>query len=61
MEALRELQQELLGAVLPGAAREWLHASVPALDGRRPVDLLEQGRIEPLTRLLMRMNLGTST
>jgi transcriptional regulator with XRE-family HTH domain len=61
MDALHEFQQELFDTVTPRAAREWLRAPVPALDGRRPLDLLEEGRIEPLTRLLMRMNLGTST
>lgn len=61
MDALNEFQQELLDLVAPGAAREWLRTPVPALDDRRPLDLLEQGRIEPLTRLLMRMNLGIST
>jgi uncharacterized protein (DUF2384 family) len=61
MDALHEFQQELLDAVSPRAAREWLRTPVPALDGRRPLDLLEEGRIELLTRLLMRINLGTST
>lgn len=61
MDALHEFQQELLDVVTPGAAREWLRTPVPALGGRRPIDLLEEGRIEPLTRLLMRMNLGAST
>lgn len=61
MDALHEMQQELLDTMPPDAARAWLAAPVPALDGKRPVDLLEQGRIEPLTRLLMRLNLGTST
>jgi transcriptional regulator with XRE-family HTH domain len=61
MDALHEFQQELLDLVAPGAARQWLRTPVPALDGRTPLDLLDQGRIEPLTRLLMRMNLGIST
>jgi transcriptional regulator with XRE-family HTH domain len=61
MDALHEFQQELLDVVPHAKARGWLRTSVPALDGRRPVDLLEEGRIETLTRLLMRMNLGTST
>jgi len=61
MDALHEFQQELFDLVPPGAAREWLRAPAPTLDGRRPVDLLDEGRIETLTRLLMRMNLGTST
>ena len=61
MDALRELQQELLETMNADAARAWLQAPVPALDGRRPAELLESGRIEPLTRLLIRLNLGTST
>ena len=61
MDALHEFQQELLDLVPPAAAGEWLRTPIEALDGRRPADLLEEGRIEPLTRLLMRMNLGTST
>jgi transcriptional regulator with XRE-family HTH domain len=61
MDALHEFQRELSDLVTPQAARAWLRMPIPALDGRRPVDLLEEGRIEPLTRLLMRMNLGTST
>jgi transcriptional regulator with XRE-family HTH domain len=61
MDALHEFQQELLDLVAPGAARQWLRTPVPALDGRTPLDLLDQGRIEPLMRLLMRMNLGIST
>ena len=61
MDALHEMQRELLDAMRPRVAREWLVASVPALNGERPIDLLEHGRIEPLTRLLMRLNLGAST
>jgi hypothetical protein len=61
MDALRELQQEMLEAMSSEAARTWLETPVPALEGRRPSDLLETGRIEPLTRLLIRLNLGTST
>jgi transcriptional regulator with XRE-family HTH domain len=60
MDALREFQHELLDTMNIEAARAWLHASVPALDGRRPADLLDAGRIEPLTRLLIRLNLGSS-
>jgi transcriptional regulator with XRE-family HTH domain len=60
MDALHEFQQELLDVVAPGKAREWLRTSVPVLEGRRPVDLLEEARIETLTRLLMRMNTGQS-
>jgi uncharacterized protein (DUF2384 family) len=61
LDALHEMQEELLDTMQPDAARTWLQSPVAALDGRRPVDLLEDGRIEPLTRLLMRLNLGMST
>ena len=60
MDALREMQQELLDALSPDAARAWMWRAAPALDGRTPADLLLEGRIEPLTRLLMRINLGHS-
>lgn len=60
LDALRELQNELLDTYHPEAAREWVRREMPVLDGRRPVDLLMEGKIEPLTRILMRMNLGHS-
>lgn len=60
MDALREMREELLAAMPPRAAAEWLRTPVPALDGRRPAELLIEGRIEPVTRLLLRLNLGTA-
>jgi transcriptional regulator with XRE-family HTH domain len=61
LEALHELRTELLDTLRPDAARDWLHREFPVLHGRRPIDLLAEGRIEPLTRLLLQMNLGHST
>lgn len=61
MDALREFQQELLETMSPVAARAWLQQPAPALDSRSPAELLDEGRIEPLTRLLIRLNLGTPT
>lgn len=61
MEALREMQEELLSAMSPRRASEWLRTPIAAFDGRRPAELLIEGRIEPVTRLLLRINLGTST
>ena len=60
MEALHELHTELLDAMTPEAARRWLASESPGLGGRRPADFLAEGRIEPLTRLLIRLNLGSS-
>lgn len=58
MEALHELHTELLDTMAPAAAREWLYRQVPSLNGRRPADLIAEGRIEPVVRVLMRLNLG---
>jgi len=60
LEALGELISELLEAVTPEGAREWLTTKVPALEGERPVDLLDRGKIEPVMRLLLQINLGAS-
>lgn len=61
MEALHEFQSELLDALTSDNARKWLRQSLPALDGRTPLSLLGEGKIEPLTRLLIQVNLGAST
>lgn len=60
LEALGEFVSELLEAVTPEGARGWLTSEVPALGGERPVDVLDRGKIEPLTRLLLQINLGAS-
>src|SRR3954451_2770684 len=60
MEALHEVQTELLDALNPDNARKWLRQSVAVLSGRTPLSLLEEGKIEPVTRLLIQLNLGTS-
>jgi transcriptional regulator with XRE-family HTH domain len=59
MEALKEFQTELFDAMRPEPAREWLNIEVPSLGGRRPIDLLMEGNIEPLTRIMMRLNMGS--
>jgi ribosome-binding protein aMBF1 (putative translation factor) len=60
LDALGELISELLDTVTPEGARRWLTTEVPTLGGKRPVDLLADGRIEPLVRLLLQVNLGAS-
>lgn len=60
LRALGEFVSELLETVTSEGAREWLTTEVPALGGERPVDLLDRGGIEPLTRLLLQINLGAS-
>lgn len=61
MEALHELQVELMDTMYHDAAREWLTRNVPSLGGRRPADLIAEGQIEPVTRLLIRLNMGIPT
>ena len=58
LEALRELQDQLLQAVRRESVRAWLQANVSALGGRRPIDLLLVGDIEEVTRSLLRLNAG---
>lgn len=60
LEALEEFLRELFLTLRPDGARAWLEAPVPALEDRRPLDFLLEGHIEPLTRLLLRLNLGMS-
>lgn len=60
LEALGELVSELMGTVSREGAREWLRTEVPALDGETPRDLLRRGKIEPVTRVLLQLNLGIS-
>jgi uncharacterized protein (DUF2384 family) len=59
MEALKEFQTELFDAMHPEPAREWLATEIPSLGGRRPIELLMEGSIEPLTRIMMRLNMGS--
>ncbi|HEX8693464.1 MAG TPA: helix-turn-helix domain-containing protein [Longimicrobium sp.] len=61
IEELHEFQIELLDAIYPYAARDWLTREVPSLGGRRPIDLLVAGDIAPLTRIWLRINLGMPT
>jgi transcriptional regulator with XRE-family HTH domain len=61
MAALREMREELSAVMRPEDGAAWLRTPSPALDGRSPSELLVEGRIEAVTRLLLRLNLGTST
>jgi transcriptional regulator with XRE-family HTH domain len=60
LEALGEFVSELLGTVTREGARRWLDTAVPDLGGETPRDLLRCGKIEPLTRILLQLNLGMS-
>lgn len=58
LEALGEFLVELRDAFPPPVARKWLEGEPEGLGGQRPIDLLLEGRIEPLTRRLLRLNTG---
>jgi uncharacterized protein (DUF2384 family) len=62
IEALEEFLVELRETFRrPRAAQDWLETEVPALRGRRPIDLIGEGRLEVLTGLLYALNSGMST
>ena len=62
LEALEEFLAELQETFRePQDAREWLDTEVPALKGRRPIEVIGEGRIEVLTGLLYALNAGMTT
>ena len=62
LEALQEFMDEL-GPTFRSkdAARGWLDRPVPDLGGRTPRALLLGGRLERVTRLLLRLNIGMTS
>jgi hypothetical protein len=60
LDALGELVSELLDTVTPEGAHLWVRTDIPALGGKKPVDILAGGNIEPLVRVLLQLNLGAS-
>lgn len=62
LDSLDELLAELDRTFRdPRDARDWLEREVPQLDGRRPGNLLSEGRMERVTAVLLALNLGAST
>lgn len=61
LEALDELAGEMRSTFRDDrTAHEWLESSIPALDGRRPIDLILEGEAEKLTGMLYALNSGMS-
>jgi transcriptional regulator with XRE-family HTH domain len=59
LESLEEFLRELEGTFRSwDAARRWLDREVEALAGRRPREVLLQGRLERVTGVLLSLNLG---
>lgn len=62
LDSLSELLAELDRTFRdPRDVRDWLEREVPELDGRRPDDLLSEGRMERVTAVLLALNPGAST
>ena len=59
--AIEELQTELLECMEPESAYRWLLHDSANLDGRRPIDLVAEGQVEPVIRVILRMNAGIPT
>ena len=61
LEALDDLLREMRRAFRnEDAARAWLESSSPALAGRRPIDLMLEGRIERVAAILLALNAGVT-
>jgi uncharacterized protein (DUF2384 family) len=61
LKALEEFLTELRKTFRRAQAREWLETEVLALKGRRPIELVGEGRIEMLTGILYALNSGIAT
>ena len=59
LDHLRELRR-LLVATFPDdqTVLTWMHREVPLLDGRRPIDLVRRGEIEPVLGVLASVYAG---
>jgi uncharacterized protein (DUF2384 family) len=61
LEALDDLVKEMRSTFRDiEVAREWLDRRIPALDDRRPLDLILAGKAEVLTGMLYALNSGMS-
>lgn len=56
MSELHHLLREIFGS--PDHQREWLHSTVPGLNGRRPISLLREGKIDEVIGLLAAVESG---
>lgn len=56
MSELRHLLREIFGD--PEHQQEWLHSSVPRFNGRRPISLLREGKIDEVIGLLAALESG---
>ncbi len=59
--ALNVVLERLAEVVEPGTAEEWLFTPVPALENRRPVDLIRQGQYQQVLDLIDAIGEGVFT
>jgi uncharacterized protein (DUF2384 family) len=59
VEQLRDLKR-LLVSTFPDeqVALKWLHREVPLLGGRRPIDLIKRGNLDPVVEVLAGAHAG---
>jgi hypothetical protein len=57
-DPLEQIQEKLNSLVKPEEAQRWLYAPNDMFEGRRPIDLLEQGEDERVMQLLGRIEEG---
>ena len=48
---------EFTGLKLEDAIK-WMHTSVPAFDGRKPIDMIKSGRLEDVWQAITRLDNG---
>ena len=55
---LRYVVERLSDFYTPDEARLWLHARHPLLDGARAIDLIRDGKVEPVLAVIERLDAG---
>jgi uncharacterized protein (DUF2384 family) len=55
LEEVRERLNDLVG---PEEAQRWLHAPLAIFEGRRPIDLVNQGEVDRIMQIIVRLEEG---
>lgn len=58
---LHRLQSKLSRLIRPTAIREWLDAPNAALDGLKPIEVVERGQIDRLWRMIFELESGVAS
>jgi integration host factor subunit beta len=60
-DALTQVREKLNSLVMPEEAERWLHAKLRILNGRRPIDLIQNGESNRIMEILVRLEEGIHT